>query len=109
MEQDSKSKQTIKVNMFNMQAMIDWNNMFAEKPEKETKDEKVANFKKRLEGFKEIKTLEEARALLMKTIPVKLERTVFYVGDAKCIIINREDRVRITLDSDKELISYDFV
>ena len=109
MEQDSKSKQTIKVNMFNMQAMIDWNNMFAEKPEKETKDEKVANFKKRLEGFKEIKTLEEARALLMKTIPVKLERTVFYVGDAKCVIINRGNRVRITLDSDKELISYDFV
>ena len=108
MEQDANSRQTFNFNKFNMQAMVDWNNMFAEKPEKEIKDDKVKNFKKRLEPFKDIETLEEAKALLMKTIPVKLERTVFFIGDAKCVIINKENRLRISLDSEKEFICYEF-
>jgi hypothetical protein len=108
MEQDAKSKQILNLNKFNMQAMVDWNNMFAEKSDKEVKEDKVANFKKRIEAFQNISTLEEAKALLMKTIPVKLERTVFFIGDAKCTIINKSNRLRISLDSDKEFICYDF-
>ena len=109
MEQDTKSKQDFKFLDLNQQIMVDWNNLFAEKSEKDLKEEKINNFKKRLEGFKQITTLEEARELLYRTIPVKLERTVFFIGDAKCVIINRENRVRISLNSDKEFISYDFV
>ena len=108
MEQNVQGKTKFNFTRFNPQAMIDWNNMFAPKPEKEEKEERVENFKKRLEGFKNVTTLEEAKELLNKIMPVRLERTVFFVGSAKCIIINRTDRVRISLDSEKEFISYDF-
>ena len=108
MENNSKSKPKFNFTRFNPQAMIDWNNMFAEKPEKDKEEERITNFKKRLEGFKDVETLEEAKNLLNKIMPVRLERTVFFIGKAKCTIINKSDRVRISLDSEKEFISYDF-
>ena len=70
--------------------------------------EKVENFKKRLEPFKSISTLKEAKELLQKTMPIALDRTTLYIGDAKCIITNYEHQLRICLDSPREFISYDF-
>ena len=70
---------------------------------------KVASFKKRLDAFKTVSTYEEAQELLQRTIPVKLDRTTLYIGNAKCVIINTHNQVRICFDSPKEMISYDFV
>jgi len=69
---------------------------------------KVEDFKSRLNEFRKIGTLQEAQALLSEIMPVKTERTTFNVGNAKCIIINKDNLLRITLDSDKEFISFSF-
>lgn len=75
----------------------------------ETNQQKIENFKIRLNRFKEVSTLEEAKSLLQRTMPMILDRTTFKVGDAKCIIINSDNHLRICFDSPSELISYDFI
>lgn len=81
----------------------------AHKNEQEIKDDKLKSFKKRLEQFKNVFTLEEAKELLNKTMPIALDRSTFFIGDAKVVIVNYEKRLRICLDSPKEFICYDFV
>lgn len=76
--------------------------------ENNDKKEKVENFKKRLTEFKNINTLSEAKELMEKIMPVKLERTVFFIGDAKCTIISKHNLLRICLDTPQEFISYNF-
>ena len=51
----------------------------------------------------------EAKKLLQKNMPVVLERTTFYIGKSKCVIINTDKQLRIMYDSPEEFISYDFV
>ena len=70
---------------------------------------KADAFKKRIEEFKHIKTIDEARELAKKIMPVSNEKTRFRIGNARCVIINRADMFRITIDTEKEFISYDFV
>lgn len=72
-------------------------------------EEKYNSFKERLSEFEGIETLEEAINLAKKILPVNNEITRFNVGNAKITIVNRKDNLRISLDSDKEFISYDFV
>ena len=74
-----------------------------------TNDEKIEQFKQRLDAFRKVSTLKDAKELLAKTMPIKLDRTTFYVGKAKCIIINNENQLRICFDSPDEFISFDFV
>ena len=88
------------------------NDYLAFKEEKSLQDkdfERLENFKKRLEPFKKISSYEEAKELLNKTMPIKLDRTTFYIGNAKCVIVDYENQLRICLDSPKEFISFDFV
>lgn len=88
----------------------DYNLLFpAKKDEKEVKDQKLESFKQRLSKFKSVSTLEEAKVLLDKTMPISLDRTTFYIGEAKVVIINYDKRLRICLNSPKEFICYDFV
>ncbi len=75
----------------------------------EQNDEKVERFKKRLSEFTKIATLEEAKELATKIMPVKSERTVFNIGNAKCIVINKKELLKITLKTTKEYINYCFV
>ena len=70
--------------------------------------EKVNNFKERLKSFEEVKSLEEAKALAAKIMPVSGEFNKFSIGDAKCTIINKKDLFRISVDSEQEFIVYDF-
>ena len=72
-------------------------------------EEKYNSFKERLSEFEGIETLEEAINLAKKILPVNNEITRFNVGNANITIVNRKDNLRISLDSDKEFISYDFV
>lgn len=73
------------------------------------KKEKYENFKTRLEQFSEVSSIEDAKALAQKILPVANETNVFRVGVGKCTIINKEDIFRICLDTADEFISYDFV
>ena len=75
----------------------------------EAKDEKAEKFKIRLNEFQNVYTLTEAKKLLQKNMPVVLERTTFYIGKSKCVIINTDKQLRIMYDSPEEFISYDFV
>lgn len=71
--------------------------------------EKYNEFKKRIEAFNTIETIEEAKELSEKILPVSNEKTTFRVGNGKCTIINRDTLFRISLNSQDEFISYDFI
>lgn len=73
------------------------------------KVEKLKEFKERLKQFDLVESLEEALELAKKILPVKNEITRFNVGEGKCTIVNRKDNFRVSLDTDTEFISYDFV
>jgi len=88
----------------------DYKNLYPElNTEREKKNERLESFKQRLIQFKGIKTLQEAKELLNRTMPIALDRSTFYIGEAKVVIVNYDKRLRISLDSPKEYICYDFV
>lgn len=71
--------------------------------------EKYEDFKNRILKFADIKTLAEAQALAKEVMPTANEINRFDIGSAKCIVINKPDCFRISLDSTEEFICYDFV
>jgi len=71
--------------------------------------EKYEQFKERIKEFETVSTLDEAKSLAEKILPVAKEISSFRVGSAKCTVINREDSFRICVDTVEEFISYDFV
>ena len=77
-------------------------------PTKAENEQKYSEFIKRISAFSEITTLEEAKSLAKKILPVKLETTRFRVGAAKCVVINKEDVFRISVDSPESFICYNF-
>ena len=103
-EQKNKSNIDVQQLLYSAQ-MVNYN----QKNEDNLKQEKEENFKKRLSEFNNVKTLTEAHTLINRIMPVKLERTVFFVGDAKCTIIKKHNLLRISFNSKKEFISYNFV
>ena len=70
--------------------------------------EKYEEFKERIAQFAKVDTIEEAKSLSAKILPVSQEINQFKVGLGTCTIINRSDLFRISLDSEEEFISYDF-
>ena len=70
--------------------------------------EKYEKFKERVEAFAEIETIEEAKALAAKIMPVPNEVNRFRIGNARCVVINRSDLFRISIDTQDEFICYDF-
>ena len=71
-------------------------------------NEKIRAFKERIIPFENISSLKEAKALATKLIPTANETNTFYIGNAKCVVINRTNLLRISLDTTKEFICYDF-
>ncbi len=70
--------------------------------------ERADAFIKRIEPFKDIKTLGEAKDLAKKILPVKDDITSFFVGKLKCTVVNRAKSFRISVDNTNEFICYDF-
>ena len=68
---------------------------------------KINAFKERFAQFEKISTLEEAKALAARILPTANEITSFYVGNAKCVVVNRKNMLRISIDTAKEFICYD--
>ena len=75
--------------------------------EKQNK-EKEAKFKERISAFKDITTLKDARKLAERILPVAQELNKFRVGNAKCVIVNKPEQLRICFDTGEEFIAYDF-
>lgn len=109
MEQEFKENQTQNKINLNLQEINRYNSQYYRPIEMASNNnEKLEAFKRRLDGFKKVYTLEDAKELLNKTMPVQLVRTTFIIGDAKCTIINRHDQLRICLKTPTEIICYDF-
>ena len=64
--------------------------------------------KNRILPFEEIETIEDAKLLAKKILPINQEYTSFYSGFAKCTIINKDNLFRISLELPDEFICYDF-
>lgn len=73
------------------------------------KEQKYLEFKERISKFENIVTLDDARALAKQILPTAQELSQFRVGAAICTVVNKDDMIRISLDSDQEFICYDFV
>ena len=71
--------------------------------------EKCEKFKERVKQFETISTLQEAKDLALKILPVAKDVSSFRVGSAKCTVVNRDDMFRICVDTAEEFICYDFV
>ena len=77
--------------------------------QQELEDKEKANqLKTRLLPFADVDNLSDAQKLAEKILPVNQTCTSFYVGNAKCLIINKADMLRISFDSSDEFICYDF-
>ena len=93
-------------NLFMNPALLQYNAVV--RAESKNSD-KLLEFKERIAPFETAKTLTEAKELAAKILPTANELNRFYIGDAKCTVINRDDLLRITIDSANECLSYDFI
>ena len=71
-------------------------------------DKKAEELKERLLIFAETDSFEDAKKLAKEILPTVAGVTSFYAGIARCTVVNRTNLLRITFDSPKEFICYDF-
>ena len=90
-------------------AIVGYNELLFQSSVKEQNKDKVEKFKQRLEEFKKVSTLDAAKTLAVRVMPVQSGRTVFRIGDAKCTVINTDKMLKITLKTQDEYINYKFV
>ena len=74
---------------------------------KENSD-KLAEFLERIAPFEQVETLQDAKELAAKILPTSTEINRFYIGDAKCTIVNNAETFRVCVDSPAEFLCYDF-
>jgi len=72
--------------------------------EKEEYNELCSNFRK----FEDIQTLDEAKSLCKELFDLKQEIITFVIGNAKCVVINKVNSFRISLDTVDSFVCYDF-
>lgn len=70
--------------------------------------EKMDNLRARVKHFEVFTDLQDARAYAIENFRLNTDYQEFSVGNVKCTIVNKEDRLRISYDSSSEFISYDF-
>lgn len=75
---------------------------------KKDQHEKSNAFKDRLSDFLMVSTKEEAKVLADKILPNNRRGNTFWIGDAKCVVIDNDDMFRITIVMDNEVLSYNF-
>jgi hypothetical protein len=91
---------------------IDWykyNAVIQEASIIKAKEEKYLQIKQRLSQFDEVVTLDEALQLAKQILPTAMEVSSFCVGNATCTVVKRSDMMRISLETEREFICYDFV
>ena len=70
--------------------------------------DKADELKVRLLPFASVETLADAQKLAKEILPTNQVYTSFYVGNAKCSVVNKPDSFRISVDTADEFICYDF-
>ena len=70
--------------------------------------EKGKEFLKRIEPFSEVKSLEEAKELMTKILPVKEGLTNFCIDNISRTVINEKNMLRISIDTPDLYKCYDF-
>jgi len=91
---------------------LDWfsyNHMQTMAEKSSLNNQKYLQFKEQIKEFEKILSLEDARELSQKIMPLTQEYNQMMIGNATFVIVNQDDSLRISLDSDKEFICYDFV
>lgn len=106
-EQTQSKKDTDIIGIINNYALYNQYELVKEANEQE--NAKYNSLKQRVMQFEAISTKKEAIELSERIMPVKNGITSFTAGMGKCTVINRADLFRITLDSPKEFISYNFI
>ena len=74
-----------------------------------TESSKSSSFRAELEQFKAISTIDDARELMKKILPEAKEQRRFVKNGYECTVVDKDDVLRISIDSAKEFISYEFV
>ena len=69
---------------------------------------KYTEFMQRIEPFKMVSTLAEAKELAAKILPTANELNTFFIGNSKCTVVNNDEMLRICVDSANEFICYSF-
>lgn len=101
----TNNEETIKNNIFLNPSLAQYDAVLKLEAQK---TDKIKEFKERIAPFENISSLAEAKELANKVLPTANEVNRFYVGDAKCVVINREDMLRISIDTADEFLCYDF-
>lgn len=71
--------------------------------------EKSERFKERIAEFANVSTLEEAKELAKQILRLTDKDIYeFNIGNSTCVVVNKDDMFRISLNSRDEFISYDF-
>ena len=73
-----------------------------------TAKEKETKIKNILNKFYNIKSLKEAKELIKNLFHTEKRLCKINAGNGECIIVNRENLVRITYNSPLEFISFNF-
>ena len=100
------TNETCKNNLFMNPALIQYNAVVSTES---ANSDKLSEFKTRIAPFEKVETLAEAKELAAKILPTANELNKFYIGDAKCTVVNRSDMLRICIDSADEFLCYDFL
>lgn len=96
-------------NSSNNFSWLNYNTAEEEARKAKEREEKYLQFKERISKFENIVTLDDARALAKQILPTAQEFSQFRIGTAICTVVNKNNMIRISLDSEKEFIGYDFV
>ena len=71
-------------------------------------EKEYEKFKNKLKVFDGIKHVKEAKELAKQMFNIKNEVNFIKAGNAHCVIINRINLLKVVLNSDKEVICYNF-
>lgn len=86
--------------------LIQYNAMILVETKKNSEEEK---FNEEIKNFEKIDSIEEARLFAAKILPPMVNGiNRFYIGNIKCIVINKKDLFRICVDSEKEFLCFEY-
>lgn len=106
--QEHKSAQQININPNEINAIKLHNDLSSIKKINLSEQDEYTRFTEKLKVFDSVKSFDEAKAAAKKFLPMNDEINYLVVGNAKCAIISRRNLFRIVLNSDKNVICYNF-
>ena len=72
-------------------------------------ESKYNEFKNQLKVFDNVTEIKKAKEIAKEFLPIENETNYLKIGNAKCVIISRNDTFRICLDNEHEFICYNII